>query len=200
VSALKDLTMSKKPGIAAEAHLILARLAERTGDLRDALRHCEAGIGKFPTEDMRAFAAEYLFPSLLAERAFLFATQGKVADASAEIDLVTEQYPVFTERSAAAFRVTLAQYVREGDFEAAARVAEGSSELIFFARDEILADLARAIARPTSVSSEEVERLENELHGDTDLRLYIQAVAPSAMAAFAQVRRDVHTTGMEQPT
>jgi hypothetical protein len=44
------------------------------------------------------------------------------------------------------------------------------------------------------VGSEEVERPENELHGDKDLRLYIQAVASSAMAAFAQARQDLHIT------
>jgi len=198
VSALKDLTRSKRPGVAAEAHLMLARLAERTGNLRDALSECEAGIGKFPTEYERAVAAECLFPSLLAERAFLFAAQGKVADASAEIDLVSQQYPLYTERSAAALRVKLAQHVREGDFEAAAQVAEGSSDLILFSRDEILADLAHVIARPTSVSIEEVERLEDELHGDKDLRLYIQAVAPSAMAAFEQARRALHTAERTQ--
>jgi hypothetical protein len=198
VSLLKDLTMSKRPKVAAEAHLMLARHAERTGNLRDALSQCEAGIAKFPTEYERAVAAECLFPSLLAERAFLFAALGKMADAYAEIGLVTQKYPLYTERSAAAFRVMLAQHARKGDFEAAARVAEGSSDQILFARDEILADLAHAIARPTYVSIEEVERLEDELHGDKDLRLYIQTLAPSAMAAFAQARRDVRHTS--EPT
>jgi tetratricopeptide (TPR) repeat protein len=191
--ALEDLSKSRYRGPAAEAHLVLARLAESHGELDKALRYCEAAIAMFPGEGDRA-AANVVFPSLLAERAFLFAAKGRSADASAEMDLLTQSYPSFTEQRGAAVRVALAQHLQRGDFEAAARLANQCPDLSVFARDELLADLALVVAHPSSTSVEEVERLEDELR-DPKVCRFIAAVSPSLMEAFQRARRNLHADG-----
>ncbi|WP_437909529.1 hypothetical protein WME95_17605 [Sorangium sp. So ce327] len=185
---LEALTRSKVPAAAAQAHLALAELSERQGELSAALAACEAGLARLGTEAARATAADILLPALLAERAFLFAAMDRRADARAEMALLAERYASYPFLERARMRVALALRAREGDIAGAARLTERDADLPLNARDELLADMCRAAASPGAAGAGEVERLREELRLDAASRRWLSAVAPAALAAFERLR------------
>ncbi|WP_437802437.1 hypothetical protein [Sorangium sp. So ce693] len=185
---LEALTRSKAPAAAAQAHLALAQLSERQGELSAALAACEAGLARLGTEAVRAMAADILLPALLAERAFLFAAMDRSADARAEMALLAERYASYPFLERARLRVALALRAREGDIAGAARLTERDADLPLNARDELLADVCRAAASPGAAGAGEVERLREELRLDAASRRWLSAVAPAALAAFERLR------------
>ncbi|WP_437553065.1 hypothetical protein WME97_17370 [Sorangium sp. So ce367] len=185
---LEALTRSKVPAAAAQAHLALAELSERQGELSAALAACEAGLARLGTEAARATAADILLPALLAERAFLFAAMDRRADARAEMALLAERYASYPFLERARMRVALALRAREGDIAGAARLTERDADLPLNARDELLADVCRAAASPGAAGAGEVERLREELRLDAASRRWLSAVAPAALAAFERLR------------
>jgi hypothetical protein len=171
---------------ASQAHLHLARLAVRRADFARALRRCDKGIAVVTARAAtRTQASSILLPDLVAERAFVLAATDRHADASAEMAALREAFPAYPYLARAELRVALVQRARRGDVSGAARlVAESSDEVPLPLRDETLADLVRAAAHPESAGAGEVERLKEELRVDGALRVWLEKVAPAAVAAF----------------
>ncbi|XYI02025.1 hypothetical protein ACMHYB_20520 [Sorangium sp. So ce1128] len=184
---LEGLAGSRAAVVAAQAHLSLAELSEREGELTPAVAACEAGLARLDTDVARAMAADMLLPGLLAERAFLFAAMDRSADARAEMALLAERYASYPYLEKARLRVALALRAREGDIAGAARLTERDAEVPLNARDELLADVCRAAASPGTAGAGEVERLREELRVDAASRRWLVAIAPAALAAFEKV-------------
>ncbi|WP_437971030.1 hypothetical protein WMF04_17850 [Sorangium sp. So ce260] len=184
---LAALAGSRAPVTAAQAHLSLAELSERQGELTAALAACEAGLARLDTHVARAMAADILLPGLLAERAFLFAAMDRSADARAEMALLAERYASYPYLEKARLRVALALRAREGDIAGAARLTEREADVPLNARDELLADVCRAAASPGAAGAGEVERLREELRVDAASRRWLAAIAPTALAAFEKI-------------
>ncbi|WP_438010513.1 hypothetical protein WME89_18860 [Sorangium sp. So ce321] len=184
---LEGLTAGRAPVVAAQAHLSLAELSERQGELTAALAACEAGLARLDTNVARVMAADILLPALLAERAFLFAAMERSADARAEMALLAERYASYPYLERARLRVALALRAREGDIAGAARLTERDADVPLNARDELLADVCRAAASPGTAGAGEVERLREELRVDAASRRWLAAIAPAALEAFERV-------------
>jgi hypothetical protein len=174
--------------VVGQAHLHLARLAEKRGEFEAALAHCDRGISAVAAKaGIRALASAMLLPDLVAERALILAATGRDQQASAEMAAVAEAFPAYPFHAPAALRVALVQRARRGDLEGAARLADGRSEDVPLPqRDETLADVVRALAHPEDAGAGEIERLEDDLRSDPELRGWLAAVAPAAVAAFAR--------------
>jgi hypothetical protein len=183
---LTKLSRSAAKLVAAQASFQLALLAERRTDFAAAIEHCDRGIAAAvgnPT--VRVVSSSILLPELLAERAFVLAATGRAADAGAEMALVAGKYPTFPYRARAELRVALIERLAGAGLAGAAQLCEASTDdLPLSLRDETLVDLVRAAARPEAVGAGEVERLQDELRRDAELRRWLDAVAPAALSAF----------------
>ena len=70
------LTRSPQQLVAAQAHLCLARLAQRRASLDEARVHCEQGIAAVTAAPgVRAVASQILLPDLVGEHAFVLAAR-----------------------------------------------------------------------------------------------------------------------------
>jgi hypothetical protein len=185
VPALEELGRCRTALVAAQAYLALSGVAVRRAHFDEALRRCEAGLARLHTQVLRAYASDIALPALLAERAYLFAMTDRSADARAELDLLGERYPSFPYLAGARLRVRLALAARQGDVAGAAAFAEQTADVHLTRLDELLADLARAAARPETAGAGEVDRLKAELRTDAEARRWMEAVAPAVLAAFA---------------
>ncbi|MFO0756923.1 MAG: hypothetical protein U0359_10545 [Byssovorax sp.] len=86
------------------------------------------------------------------------------------------------------FRVRLVDLARAGRFQEAARwVEQNAGDLPLTVRDELLADLVRAVNAPDSAGLGEMERIRDELKSEPAHRRWIELVAPRALAAFQWV-------------
>jgi hypothetical protein len=187
---LERLTKTRFALIAAQAHLALAHLAEKKGNLAEALAQCDKGIGRLSQYTLRISASDILLPDLIAERAFVLAATDRQAEAEAELATLPEAYPY---QSRARFRVRLASLVRKGDLKAAATLArEAGLDLPLSARDELLADATRAATSPETAGAGEVARIKRELRTDKDVRRWMETVAPAALAALEAASEDGH--------
>lgn len=196
---LAALTRSKAKLVAANAELHLAREAEARADFAEALRRCDAGIAAATSQPgLRALASQILLPDLAAERAVVLAALGREAEARAEIAVVAESFPAAPYLSRGEVRVALLGAAGRGDLEATARVAESAGEAPLPLREETLADLARAAARPERAGPGEVARLRELLRVDAEVRGFVEAVAPAVLAAFQRAERDAETAAAEE--
>ncbi|AKT37990.1 hypothetical protein [Chondromyces crocatus] len=186
LAALTRLGHARSRTLAASAHLALATAAERRADLATALQHCEEALARLDTPSSRALASDQLVPSILAERAFLFAATGRDTDAAAEIALVTENYPAHAGLDAARLRVDLTLAASQSDLTRVAELAEQAGELPLSPRDELLTALGRAAADPRAAGAIEFDRLEAELRDDPRAHRWLHQVAPTVLAAFAR--------------
>jgi hypothetical protein len=186
------LTRGPFPLVSAQAHLQLARLAERRADFAAALAHCDAGIGKASAQPTtRAIASSMLLPDLVAERAFVLAATDRRDKARAEMEVLAEQFPAYPFRAPAELRAKLVERARLGDLEGAARIVEARKEDVPLPlRDETLADLVRVTARPETAGAGEAERLKEELRLDAGVRAWLEAAAPAVLASFARLGDD----------
>jgi hypothetical protein len=175
---LERLTGGRVAGVAAAAHLVLARLAERALRWSDALRHAEAGASRLIAHAaLRATYSDHLLPDLLATRAFALAATDRPDEARAEMSVVASDYPAYISMGTADLRTRLLLAVRAGDLPAASRLARTrSADMPLSLRDDMLADVA--LAATTEMAADERERIDAELSDDPELRAWIDAVAP----------------------
>jgi hypothetical protein len=194
---LRALAKSRYPVVAGQALLQLAAIAERRADFAEALAACDRGLEVIMRNPAaRVAASSILLPELVAERAVVLAATGRDGEAAAEMAMLAETYPAHPYLACAELRVGLMRRVRRGDLEGAARlVGRDVDDIPLTLRDEALADVVRAAVDPESAGPGEIERLQHELRLDARLRGWLEAVAPSALAAFAAATR-----GAEAPT
>lgn len=178
---LRALTRGEDDASAAQAHLLLADRAEREGRWADVLADAEAGLVRVATPAARG-ATGLLAPDLIGLRAFALAVVGRTDEAEAELASIARGYPHYPR---ALFRVRLVQLVRAGRLaDAAAHVESVAADLPLSLREELLADLVRAVAAPGGVTRAEAVRLADELAEDEGLRPWILGVAPGVLARF----------------
>lgn len=180
VDELTALTRHGQAAIAATAYLNLAGVAQRRRDFAQALSQAEAGLERISRSPAyRALHSDLLVPQLVAERAFALAVLGRDAEAAEEIATLEREHPTFAFMARAVLGVRLVRAMRREDFDEAARLARArTSELALSRREEMLADVAQAIAG--GVSEDENARIASELAEDADLAAWIDAIAPGA--------------------
>lgn len=192
---LTTLASSPFAFVKAQAHLALAYIAERCADLKTSLEHCDKGIACLSQYVLRISASDILLPDLMSQRAFVLAAMDRHDEAEAEL---AELPPVYPYRSRALLRVRLVSLARRGDLEAAAKLAaETNLDLPLTARDELLANVACAVAKPDSLGAGELPRIRRELRMVSSLRPWLSAVAPTALTALEQLAEDAPTTREE---
>jgi tetratricopeptide (TPR) repeat protein len=175
--------------VGAQAIMLLATAAERRGDLPAALRLCDEGLVILGVDDQAmAQALGLLLPGLLAERAFLLAALGKNADADAQLDNLAARCPSYAFLATTRHRVALCAAAKRGDFADAARLVDRAGDLYLDPRDELLGDLASAVAAPDATEEGEIARLAAELRDEASRR-WIEAVAPELPAAFSPMEQ-----------
>jgi tetratricopeptide (TPR) repeat protein len=184
LTTLRELGAQPPAAVAGRARLELANIAERQGELNGAIAHCDAGITRCAGN---AFA-DFLRPGLLAKRAFLLTALDRSAEASAELALIEQTSPSYPFLPLGRYCVSLLAAIRRGDVEGAARLAEESGDLSLGPREELLGDMARAVASPDDASAAEVEHLRKELRGDAESRRWLGAVAPTLLSAFERAK------------
>ncbi len=188
---LSQLAASRFAIIQAQAHLALAYIAERRADLKTALEHCDKGIACLSRYVLRISASDILLPDLMSQRAFVLAAMGRHDEADAEL---AELAPVYPYRSRALLRVRLVSLARRGDLEAAAKLAtETNLDLPLTARDEMLANVACAVAKPETLSAGELPRIRRELQMVASLRPWLSAVAPKALTELERLSEEAPT-------
>lgn len=181
----QDLTQSDHDLVAANAHLLEAILAERQGEVNLALAACDAGIGRLTRARAGGAGAHAILPELIAQRALALAMSDRFEEAAAELSsLGTSSYP-FKARDV--FRVRLVELARRGMLDEAAELVEnGALDLPLNVREELLADLVRAIAAPHAAGLGELARLKDELKSSPENKLWIDVVAPGLIDRFAR--------------
>lgn len=178
---LTALAMGPSDVAAAQARLILAGNAERSGDFKAVITECRLGIGRLENERSRA-EADILYPDLIALAAFALAATGQSDEADAELALLSPMYP---HHARAVFRVRLVQALRKNDVAGAALwVERGAADLPLSIREELLADIVRAIHAPSNAGAGEIERLKDELRRSPERRRWLDIVAPGVVSAF----------------
>lgn len=187
-SEVETWARGRLPLPAVQAELWLAREAERRGDLRGALARCDRALGIIAGNSaIRAQAAVALQPDLIALRAFILAARGERERARAELALLARDFAAYPFHALAEARVGLLLHAKDGDLEGGARLADGwSADLPISLRDETLADLVRALARPDSIEMAEVHRLRRELEEDAALRAWLAETAPGVASTFME--------------
>ena len=171
--------------LGAHGFLGLALIAERRGNVADALMLCDLGIAKVSSGLQRAAASDLLLPELIAERAFVLAALDRNAEADVELASLRKEFPAYPLLARSDLRVRLLSRVRAGDLAGAAELARGRSpEMPLFMRDELLGDAAIASLDTSDSAEEERARVRDEVHATRDVEAWIQAVAPRALAAL----------------
>ncbi len=184
---LRALSKSRYPLVAAAAWKELATLSEQRADFPAALAACDHAVRAVSkSAAARAMATYSLLPELVAERAFVLAATDRDTEAAAEMALLQDTYPAHARRARAELRVGMVRRVRRGDLAgAAALCAQGTEDIPLALRDEVLADMVRAVVHPESAGAGEIERLRRELRLDARLSGWLEQVAPAVTAAFA---------------
>jgi hypothetical protein len=179
----EDLTQSDHDLVAANAHLLEAVIAERRGEVGQALAACDGGLARITRARARGTGALAILPELIAQRALALAMSDRFEEASAELSsLGASTYP-FKARDV--FRVRLVELVRRGQLDEAAELVEnGALDLPLNVREELLADLVRAIAAPHAAGLGELARLKDELKSSPENKLWIDVVAPGLIDRF----------------
>jgi hypothetical protein len=154
----------------AETDRALAALAEAQGG-RVAPPSPPAADGTVAWDYPRALASQ---------RSLALAALGRADEARAEI-AAANGFP----NALAPLRVKLVEKLRVHDFEAAARIVERCpDDVLLGARDEVLFDLIRFVARSAARGEAEAARLRAELRRGGSLLAWIDAVAPGLLNAF----------------
>ncbi len=176
-SALAALESQAK-GRSAEAALVLARIAERSGDFTGALARCEEGLAyTLSPLAMRAMSYDLLSPALTAERAFCLAALGRLDEATIVIGSMPNAR-TYAHAGTAHFRVRLALALVRGDRGSALAIARTRGDALALpSRDAFLVDLLEA-TEGRGADDEEWSRLHAELAADPALAKWIEHFMP----------------------
>lgn len=178
-----------------------AEIALAKGDAGAALAACDRAFAAFaeaqndgkvrrPAQGVGAAGADY--PRILAsQRALALAMLGRHDEAAAELawsnGLLWEVLRL---------RVGVVKPLHEQDYAAATRMFEARDPAMWMAaRDEVLGDLVRFVARPTARSEAEAARLRGELRRDALLTRWLAAMAPALEAAFDEAANEAGGAG-----
>jgi hypothetical protein len=179
--ALRGLEVREHDRLAAHASALQATIAERRCDAEAMLEAASTGLGRL--ERVHPSDAAMLQPELVAQRALALTLLDRGDQAAAELAILAHRTSPMRERDL--FRVRLIGLARSGKLAEAARwVEQESGDLPLGVRDELLADLVRAVAAPESAGLGEIERLEHELRTEPEHRRWIEWAAPRVLRAF----------------
>jgi len=178
---LAALTEGPDDVLAAQGHMMIASGAEQRGEWSLVLQECDKGIARLWSVPNQ-HRADILYPDLHSLRAFALACMGRYADAEIALRFLGPSYPHF-ER--ATFRVRLVELLQSVGAQPAATFAElHALELPLSVREELLADLVRAVATPDSAGLGEVARLRDELEKTQHARAWVSSICPALLNAF----------------
>jgi hypothetical protein len=178
-AGLSRLEASETANVAAEASLLRTFAAERAGNFEEMVIAATHAASLLAGSNIAPNAA--LWAEIIAARSFALAALGRPDEADAELAALPPMYP---HRGRAVFRVRLAQLLGRNDLVSASAWVEGhAADLPLSVREELLADLARAVASPETAGLGELDRLREELRNAANRR-WIQAIAPRLLGAF----------------
>lgn len=179
---LGELSESRHDVVAAQAHLTLAGLAERRGDLTTTLLHCDRGLRRLRREHAEREAGA-LVPDLMSLRALALAAMGLYEEARSELAHLPRTY---AHRGLALFRTRLIELAVVGDTRAAAQwIDEHGGDLSLTQREELLIDAILALEDPGRVGPAELARLRDETTRASPTSKWLEAVAPDIAARIA---------------
>lgn len=182
---LARLAKARSEMVSASAMVLEAEALERAGDFDAALRRCELGVGRVLSRpQVQAAASDLLLPTLMATRARMLALLDRGDEALAELERLAKDHPAYPFAAAAGLSVRLILAVREGDEEAARRLALArTADLSLSRRVEHLADMV--LARDGVWEADgDLARILAELDADATLRGWITRVAPGLEEAL----------------
>jgi hypothetical protein len=161
--------------------MLIATAAEKRGEWVLVLQECDKAIARLWSPQNRQ-RADILYPDLHSLRAFALASMGRYADAEAALRWLGVTYPHY-ER--AMYRVRLVELLQSVGPKQAATFAETYAlELPLSVREELLSDLARAVAAPESAGMGEIARLREEIDKTENARQWINSICPGVLTAF----------------
>jgi hypothetical protein len=183
---LTALSKSSRQALAAQAHLLLARLGERDARWPDVITRCDTGLATATRNAMiRVQLVDLTIPELTELRALALAAMDRRAESDAELAILGRDYPTYPFQSRALVRAQLVGAMRARDLAAAADIARSRTiDLPLSVRDDTLADLALVLAG--GASNDEIERVDSELRDDPKVRAWIDAIAPDARARLQE--------------
>lgn len=179
MEAMRGLTKSRVPTLAAESHRGLAVLHEERGAFEDALAETDKALALlWASPQTRLASHDMQLPEIVASRAFLLGVLGRVPEAQAEYEGLLRDYPAFPFRTRAKIRIEVALALRAGDEPMARKVAQQRTmDLPLMLRDELLYDLLDLAANPMP-SRAELARMNEEFAHAPHLVQWVDRVAP----------------------
>lgn len=167
---------------AAGALLCLAGAAARRGEHEVCLGLCNAGLGRLATPALRAAASDMIVPGLRGERDIALAILDRSDDAEATLALIPKDHFVYPGTAVAIRLIVLS---RQGRLEEAFALAAAAPEDVHLSRQiELLLDLVKAVAEPSSADPGEVARLHDDLRTWPEGRHWMAIVAPAVLRLF----------------
>ncbi|MCC6559568.1 MAG: hypothetical protein IT372_42160 [Polyangiaceae bacterium] len=185
---LDALARSGHPWTAALAHLQLAHEQERLGAFAAALEHCEVGLRRLGQTQPRAAMRSPLATFLMGDRALLLCAMDRVVEARAALELLPSTWPW---QNMVTFRVRLIELVRRNDLRSAAELIKRDAARsglcpALSVHEEMLVDAVRTVAGSGgAAASAAARRLNVELRALPEARRWMEAVAPTLLAALA---------------
>jgi hypothetical protein len=183
------LTRSGFKQVAAQAHLMLAMLAERAADFAAALAHVDAALVLLREPGMRAASYDLQLPEMRAMRALALAALDRRQEAADELARVEREFPAFYMLERARVRIEQLLAVRASDFASVARTAtERPADLPISYRDDVLGEIATLVTSGAPIGRLRLSRLQYELESDPLLAHWLDVTAPDLMARFSRLQ------------
>lgn len=182
----RALLQKRSRVLAGSGAMWVSWLLDRDAAWVECLAVTETGIAKVRgTDAARVASADVLLPSLHAQRAVALQALGRPREGDVEVALLYAELAAFPGLPVTHHRCALIAAVRRGDFAEAVRLADTAGEdLSIPPREELLADLARAVSRPEITHAAEVERLRDELRDDPQWRRWVESLSPALLSRF----------------
>jgi hypothetical protein len=186
---LTRLTSFRVKLIAAQAHLLLASLAERAAQFDVTLAHADAAAARVISTGQRTAAYDLLLPDIHAMRALALAALDRPGEARQELGLVEQRFPAFYMLERTRVRVRQVLAARASDYAAVARIAGARSpDLPISYRDDVLGEIAEVVERPSAAGRERIVRLRHEIDCDPVLGYWLEATAPGLVRRLGELR------------
>ena len=186
---LLRLSGSSLKAVSAQAHLMLAGLAERAADYKAALAHADSALAQLREPGMRALTYDLLLPEIHAARALALGGLDRMSEASVELAAIEHDFPAYYLLERSRFRVLQLLAVRSGDYQGAAELSKArTADLPISYRDDVLGEIAEVVARGAAVGRTRLARLRSEIDLDPTLAHWLDASAPQLMVRFSDLR------------